>query len=167
MNHRNRERSNGVVKCWSNAGQHSNTPFLHPSITRRPARAFSLLELIGVLVVIAILASVLGPAIIRRIDHAAWTKEKADLNSMADALTQSIPRTKSVPAFTDWASAVASQVSLPVSAVLTNGRRYARAFLIDPSLSIGGAGLPYTQTTNGATNVDNARVMIVSSLAGA
>src|SRR5439155_24791952 len=53
------------------------------------------------------------------------------------------------------------------SAVLTNGRRYARAFLIDPSLSIGGAGLPYTQTTNGASSVNNARVMIVSSLAGA
>jgi hypothetical protein len=54
-------------------------------------------------------------------------------------------------------------MSLPVSAVLTNGRRYARAFLIDPSLSIG-AGLPYTQTTNGTAKPANARMMIVSSL---
>jgi hypothetical protein len=56
-------------------------------------------------------------------------------------------------------------MSLPVSAVSTNPRRYARAFIIDQNLSINGAPLPYTQTNSGATKPDTARVMIVSSLA--
>jgi hypothetical protein len=57
-------------------------------------------------------------------------------------------------------------MSLPVSAITTNSRRYARAFLIDPAFQIGTnvAGQSYTQTSNGATSVTSARVMIVSSL---
>src|SRR6266576_510665 len=39
MNHRNSERSNGVVKCWSLGPHHSTTPSLRP--------AFSLIEFIG------------------------------------------------------------------------------------------------------------------------
>jgi prepilin-type N-terminal cleavage/methylation domain-containing protein len=130
---------------------------------------WTLIESIAVMAVLAILAAMVAPSIIKRVDRAAWTKETADLNAIGDALTQSILRTKTIPTFTNWHSAVASQMSLPVSAVLTNGRRYARAFLIDPDARINGNDLqsvPYTQTINGATGVTNARVMIVSSLAG-
>jgi len=128
-----------------------------------------LIESIAVMAVIAILAAMAVPTIIRRVDRAAWTKETADLNAIGDAFTQSIFRTKTIPTFTNWASAVASQMSLPVSAVLTNGRRYARAFLIDPNVDIEGVDLttvPYTQTINGTYKPNNARVMIVSSLSG-
>jgi type II secretory pathway pseudopilin PulG len=124
-----------------------------------------LIESIAVMAVIAILAAMAVPTIIRRVDRAAWVRETADLNAIGDALSQSIVRTKSIPTFTNWASAVASQMSLPVSAVLTNGRRYARAFLVDPMLDING-DLPYTQTINGTSKPNNARVMIVSSLSG-
>src|SRR5439155_2094796 len=108
-----------------------------------------------------------------RMDRAAWTAETANLNNIADSLTQYVLRTKTIPSYTNsatitnWASAVANQMSLPVSAVLTNGRRYARAFLIDTNLTVNGARLPYRQTTNGATSVTSARLMIVSSLARA
>jgi type II secretory pathway pseudopilin PulG len=163
MNPGSVKRSYG--ECWSNeapqsvisAPQHPNAAFLHP------ARSFSLIEMIGVLAVMAILAAALVPSIIRRIDRAAWTKETDDLNSIADSLTQAILRTKSVPTFANIASTVASQMSLPVSAISTNSRRFARAFLIDRNLSIGG-GLPYTQTNTGTAKPANARVMIVSSL---
>ena len=128
--------------------------------------AFTLVEMIAVMAVMAALAAVVTPTIIRRVDRAAWTKETADLNTFADALNQSIIRTKTIPSYTNWASTVASQMSLPVSVISTNSRRYARAFLIDPSLSINGA-LPYTQTPNGTTKPVSARVMIVSSLARA
>ncbi len=134
---------------------------------------FTLVEMIAVLAVIAALAATVTPTIIRRVDRATWTKETADLNSIADSFAQYVLRNKTIPSYTnsatisDWASAIGNQMSLPTSVITTNSRRYARAFLIDPSLSINGAGLPYTQTTNGATSVTSARVMIVSSLARA
>jgi prepilin-type N-terminal cleavage/methylation domain-containing protein len=127
------------------------------------ARAFTLIEMIGVVAIIAVVAAMSIPSVIKRVDQAAGTKETADLNSIADALTQSILRTKSVPAYTSMASAAASQMSLPVSAITSNSRRLARAFLIDRNLSIG-SGLPYTQTNTGTAKPANVRVMIVSSL---
>src|SRR5438874_798809 len=129
-------------------------------------RGFTLIEMIAVLSVIAILVAAIVPSVIRRMDRGAWTRETADLNSIADALTQSILRTKIVPGTNTWATAIATQMSLPVSAITTNPRRFARAFLIDTNLSIG-AGLPYTQTTNGTAKPANARMIIVSSLARA
>src|SRR6185369_9462162 len=92
---------------------------------------FTLMEMIGVLAVIAILVAVIAPSVIRRMDRAAWTRETLDLNSIADSLTQSIVRTKIVPG-TNMPTAIAAQMSLPVSAITTNSRRFARAFLIDP-----------------------------------
>jgi len=130
-------------------------------------RGWTLIESVAVMAVLAILAAVLVPPVIKRVDRAAWTRETADLGAMGEALLQSVRRTKSIPTYTNWASAVASQMSTPVSAVLTNGRRYARAFLIDPDLNINGPGLPYTQTVNGTDKPINARVMILSSLAQA
>jgi prepilin-type N-terminal cleavage/methylation domain-containing protein len=132
----------------------------------RPDSAFTLIETIAVMAVLAILAAVLVPTLIRRIDRAAWTKETADLNSMADALSLSILRGKTVPGTNEWATNIASQMSLPVSSITTNSRRNARAFLVDPNFSINSAGLPYTQNINGATNKPvSARVMILSSIA--
>ena len=117
----------------------------------RRRNGWTLIETIAVLAVIAILAALVAPTIIKRVDRAAWVKETADLNAIGDALTQSILRTKTIPSHTTWASAVASQMSLPVSAISTNARRYARAFYIDQNLDINGSTLPYTQTTNGST----------------
>src|SRR6185503_10224345 len=128
--------------------------------------AFTLIEMIGVLAVIAVVAVVLFPVVIKRIDRASGTKDAADLSAIADSYTQYILRTKSIPGYTgstNWASAAANQMSLPLIAISQTPRGYARAFLIDTNLSIGGAGLPYTQNSNGTTAKPvEARVMIVS-----
>ncbi len=128
---------------------------------------FTLVETIVALAVIAVLVAAVVPSVIRRMDRAAWTAETANLSNIADALTQSILRTKTIPSYTNLASAVANEMSLPISAISTNARRYARAFLVDPAFQIGTnvAGRSYTQTTNGTTKPGSARVMIVSSLA--
>ena len=94
---------------------------------RAPSGGFTLIEMIAVLSVIAILVAAIVPSVIRRMDRGAWTRETADLNSIADALTQSILRTKIVPGTNTWATAIATQMSLPVSAITTNPRRFARA----------------------------------------
>jgi len=128
---------------------------------------FSMIEMVGVLAVIAILAATLIPTVIRRVDQGTLTREIADLQTMSDAFTQYVVRNKTVPDQNNLASDIGNQLSLPVSAITTNSRRFARAFLIDPNLSIDGLPLPYTQTNNGATNVTDARVMILSSLSSA
>jgi type II secretory pathway pseudopilin PulG len=125
--------------------------------------------MIAVLAIIAVLVAATVPTIIRRVDQAAWTRETSDLNSIADSLTQSITRNKTIPGTNNWATAIANQMSLQVSAITTNSRRFARAFLVDPAYQIGSsvAGQIYTQTTNGTSKPVSARVMIVSSLARA
>ena len=167
---RERERPSKFTVGFADGGRRDARPTLRSIATPYvPAHAagFTIIETIAVMAVIAILAAVLVPSAIKRIDRAAWTQETVNLSTIADALTQSIIRSKTVPDSTNWASAVATQANLPVSAVSTNARRYARAFLVDPALSINGAGLPYTQSANGTTKPNSARVMILSSLARA
>src|SRR5207244_3395920 len=107
-----------------------------------PCAGWTLVETIAVLAIIATLVAAVVPTVIRRIDRAAWTVETANLSNIADGLTQSILRTQTIPSYTNsatvtnWASAIASQMSLPVSAITTNARSYARAFLIDTNLTI-------------------------------
>jgi type II secretory pathway pseudopilin PulG len=126
---------------------------------------WTLIESIAVMAVIAILAALIVPNIIRRVDRASWIKETADLDSIANSFTRYILRYKTIPSYTGWASAAADQMAMPVSAISTNSRRYARAFLVDPDLRIDGAGLPYTQSANGAAGSPvSARVIILSSL---
>src|ERR1043165_4533507 len=133
-------------------------------------KAFTLVSTIGALAVIAVLTAVIAPSVVRRVDHATWTRETADLQTIADAYTQYILTNKTIPGTSTWATSVANYMSLPVSAITTNSRRFARAFLVDPAYQIGTnvAGQTYTQTTNGTSKPPvSARVIFVSSLARA
>jgi prepilin-type N-terminal cleavage/methylation domain-containing protein len=124
---------------------------------------FTLLEMIGALAIMAILAAAVVPRVIKSMDRAAYTKEAADLKAINDALVLQILSTKSIPSETTWAQAVAGWTMRPVTNITTTPRGHARAFLIDAG---GWANsLPYTQGTNGATAPTNARVMIVSTIA--
>src|SRR5580765_1154033 len=73
-----------------------------------PRQAFSLIELVGVLAVLAVLAASLVPAMLKRLDRAAWLAESSFLSSLADGLTQHILRSKNIPAPTTWAQALAA-----------------------------------------------------------
>jgi len=128
-------------------------------------RAFAVIELIGVLSIICLVAAAVVPNVIQRIDRAAWTKEKADLQAMADAYTRSVVRNKTITNYSGIPRAIANEMSLPLSAITTTPRGWARAFLVDPGFNIGG-GKSYTQSNNGTDRPTSARLMIISSLAG-
>ena len=132
---------------------------------QKPYRAFSLIEMIGVLAVIAILAAALAPSFVRQMDKTAGDQESAALKSFGDALQSSIMRSRYIPSATDWASRVATELGVDTTAVTDSPRRQPRFFLIDPNLTIADAGLPYTQTSAGsASKPVSPRVMILSSV---
>lgn len=136
------------------------------SILLKREAGFSLLEFIGVLTVIAILASVLAPPLIRQIDRAIAKQEAAQLQIFAEAFRDHVRRTRSIPDETGWISATSIESETPEEDVTTNARRNVRVFLIDPLLEIGeaGGGLPYVQSKNGSVALENPRLMILSSL---
>jgi type II secretory pathway pseudopilin PulG len=152
--------------CWQLASMLSRRSAENPSHTR----AFSLVEMIGVVAVVAIVAAVLTPAVIREMDQAARTKEVSDLNAISNAIVLQVLNTRSISNEAGMAQCVANWTRFPASRIATNNRRYARAFLIDTNGWFGttAGGLPYTQTTMGSTSAPtNARVMILGSIAGA
>ena len=68
------------------------------------ALGFSLLEMIGVLSVMAILAGALAPSIFRMLEEAYQDAEEQSLASIADSLQDYIKRNQEIPtlANTDW-----------------------------------------------------------------
>src|SRR5438094_6619356 len=67
--------------------------FRHSSfVIRHSYRAFSLIEMIGVLAVIAILAAALGPSLVRPMDKDAADQASAGWKSFGETLTQNIRR---------------------------------------------------------------------------
>src|SRR5262249_2773656 len=100
------------------------------------ARAFSLLEMVAVIAILAILAAFLVPPLIRQMDYTAGDQESAVLKSFSDALQQSIMRNRRVPgaAGWDWATNIARELGVDVASITNSPRKQPRLFLIDPNL---------------------------------
>lgn len=138
-----------------------------PSELKNCYRAWSLIEIIGVMAVIGILALAIAPALMRAIERHYRQDEVNMLRRMSDGLQQSILRNHAIPDHTGFAAAIAVELGLDEASVRTNRIKQARVFLIDPALHIGtGAGttLPYSQGIHGSTNPASPRVLFVSSL---
>jgi type II secretory pathway pseudopilin PulG len=131
-------------------------------------QGFSLLEMIGVLGVIAIMATILMPPIIQQMKLAAADQESMALQRLAQGFKDQVLRNKKIPDEIDWAEVIATELGLQTDEVGAN-KYAARVYLMDPNLRIGAANgkLPYTQTNSGSL-VEPAsnswRVRIVSSL---
>src|SRR6266516_2426463 len=124
---------------------------MRPPTTDRQ-RAFSLIEMIGVLAVVAILVLALATVTIRYLDRMAAEKETAQLKSLAEGFRQGVITTKTIPNQTGWYSMIATNLGLQTNQVTLNDRRLARVFLIDPSLRVG-TGLPTTSPLPNGKNV--------------
>ena len=138
---------------------------------RGPGQAgYSLIEICGVLLIMALLAAALIPSVIRQLDEAARTKEATDSSAIAAGLRSAILRNQFIPDHTTWASFVAEELAQAAGNVSTNQRGFARALLINPNLSLprsGALGLPYTQGSAGISQPTNATVILLGSTRGA
>jgi len=126
------------------------------------------MEMIGATAIVALLASVLIPSVLRQMDQAARTKEANDLNSISNAIVLQILTTKTIPDITGLPQAIANWTRFPVSRINVNNRGFTRSFLIDTNGWFGTTAgtLPYTQTTVGSAFAPtNARVIVLGVIA--
>jgi hypothetical protein len=134
--------------------------------SRGPGRAgFSVIELVGVLAIMAILAVALIPALMKGYDRAARENESRSLESMGTGLRGHIVRFQNIPNHTNYAPVLATELGWQVSDVLTNARGMRRVFLIDPWIT-NTLQVPYTQSSIGLTNpiTPFVRVIFLSSV---
>jgi type II secretory pathway pseudopilin PulG len=141
---------------------------------RNTLPGFTLIEMVGILAVLAILATVLFSTMAPSLDLAAAGLERTNLVNYATALQNNILRNRYIPGAGDWHSVIAEELGVNVWSVTNNSRNIRRYFLIDPAMQIGTnttGGLPYTQNSlflagaSGQINRPvNPRVMLVTSL---
>ncbi|MBX3746243.1 MAG: type II secretion system protein [Verrucomicrobiae bacterium] len=132
-------------------------------------RGFTLIELIGVMSILTILASAVTLNVVAQMKRAARETEARNLETMRDALRDRILRTKQIGTPNQWAQAIADELAIPLVHANETRLGYARRFLVDPGLQIGnimtgGVTLPYTQGMHGSIEPVNGRVMLISTL---
>lgn len=135
--------------------------------TSRLDAGWTLIELIGVLAVIAVLVGSLAPILLRDLERRQRAVETRHLEIYAEALIGHVIRMRTIPDHTGFAAAISTECGEPANSVLTNHIGRARAILIDPLLRIGTNAnqvLPYTQGIMGSIQPQSPRIVIVSSL---
>lgn len=149
-----------------------HTFFRNPG--RPGRRAFTLIEMVGVMALIAISAAMILPALIAQTDNATASLENAALQSYVTALQNSIQRHHVIPGVTGpngWVNVVATELGVTSNSIAFNAHNNQRVLVIDTN-GFGKMGaLPYTEPSTGMpdalTNSTSPRLMIVSSLGAA
>lgn len=134
------------------------------------AAGFSLLELIGVMAVMAILAGALAPAVFQMVQEARQTAETKSLAAISQSLAAAVQRDKTIPTANaaDWSQSVSNYAAIAEQSVLTNENQFQRRLYFDPRFfQTSDQNFPgYTQTTGLASAPNSPRAMLVSSLDG-
>ena len=135
---------------------------------RRPQHGFTLLELIGVMAVLAILSAALAPSVFQAIDDAYAAAETGNLERLGDDLTRYIRNNGAIPSrnINTWTAALATVSNLPQERIRNNRRGYRRLLYFDPQFfgapdsNFGG----YTQAGGLTAAPVSPRVMLISNL---
>ena len=104
-----------------------------PTVRWGGARGFSLIEMIGVLAIMAIVAGVLVPNVLRSLDRAAIRAEAETLAALGDQ-TKLFVRVNGVPpAPGTWSTDLGTLADLAPVDIARNRRAIARLYLLDPA----------------------------------
>ena len=134
-----------------------------------PRAGFTLIEMIGVVAIMAIAAAVITPNLARRISRANGEKEDQVLTTLAESLVRSVRTTQTIPGANSWTTNIAAQTGLSandVRYVNPSDTASGRVFLFHPSFSptnASGSDPVWTQGVGGASSVTNAKILILST----
>src|SRR4051812_31998030 len=118
------------LKLLPRSGERARKPLNFSRISERIG--FTLIEMIGVMAIMAIIALALAPVFIKQLDQLAGDKEFKQLKALGEGFRQGVMRTKTIPDQTGWDTMAATNIGLEISQVRLNDRRVPRIFLIDP-----------------------------------
>ena len=142
-------------------------------------QGFTLIEIIGVLAIIAILATAIVPNLSHQVTIAMADSEDASLQGIADAIKLNVKDTHVITADATWNAILSAPnyLEIPAANILSNaGANGTRRLIFNPSWALIGAGV-YNQGTTftaGAAPLGNlpvaaqgnAQLLLVSNLAG-
>jgi type II secretory pathway pseudopilin PulG len=124
----------------------------NPSVYFHGSAAFTLVEMIGVMAIIAIMASVIAPNALHSLERAAVRAEMENLHNLGGEIglymrdnNGALPTEGSG----NWNSQLATYSSLSTADILTNKRGMDRLYVLDPG---------------NATNLANQRALLISSM---
>ena len=126
-------RDEGVKGLRKVKTDRSNLRKMRGGVWVRAERGLSLIELIGVLAIMGILASMTVPPILRQIRQAQSGNEEANLNEVARAIVEGIKATGTIPNPNTGASDSGgwATISLPYTALGTNQLLYVTGTNVD------------------------------------
>lgn len=94
--------------------------------------AFTLVEMIGVMAIMAILAGVMVPNVLRVIERTAVRAEADNLASIGDQMRLYLRDNATTPSTATWNTQLAVYSSLSATDILTNKRQMNRLYVPDP-----------------------------------
>lgn len=128
---------------------------------------FTLIEVMGVLAIVAILAAAMIPAIMASLKRSERQNEEANLDAIVIGLKDYIIRERSIPDESSWIQIAADELNISTDRVEFNEGGWIRVFMPDPLLRIGITNtsiLPYTQTIQGSIQPVTPRALLISCL---
>ncbi len=146
-------------------------------------QAFTLIEMIGVIAIIAILAAVIAPNVVKQMQAAGQDAEEEALGVLADGLIDYVLENRIIPQSGEgsgaWSTNIATQTDLPAKKIYENDHGNSRRYWFDPATNLNGlsdnsssydqntvsaANLSGDATTSTASAPTNPRAMIISDL---
>ena len=99
----------------------------------RGAAGFTLIEMIGVLAIMAVLASVLVPNVLHTLDRAALSAEATTLANLGEQTKLYLRVNGTPPTTANWTTAIGTLADIAPTDIATNKRAIARVYLVDPA----------------------------------
>lgn len=144
---------------------------------------FTLIEMIGVIAIMAIFAAVITPNVVKQIQAVRQDAEEETLGVLAEGLIDYVLENRIIPQSGEgsgtWSTNIATQVDLSTKKIYENEIGNSRRYWFDPATNLNGLSDnsgPYNQNTVSAANLSgdattstasaptNPRAMIISDL---